>query len=76
MREDEDAAEICKCRKSKCTTKVIAKGEEGRNEWNQPTVIRDAVCNRAHGMFAYTVANVAPRLGGGELAAAMNVGEV
>ena len=76
MCEDEDAAEICERCETECATQVIAKRKERCNEWNQTTVIRDAVCNRAHGVLTDAVADVAARLGRGELAATMNVGEV
>ena len=76
MREDEDAAEIGERGETQSTTQVIAERQERCNEWNQTTVIRDAVRNCAHRMLAHAVANVATRLRGGELATTMNVGEV
>ena len=76
MREDEDAAEICERCETECATQVIAEREERCNEWDQTTVIRDAIRNRRHCVLAHAVANVAPRLGSGELATTMNVGEV
>ena len=76
MREDEDAAEVCERCETECATQVIAEREERCNEWDQTTVIRDAIRNRSHCVLAHAVANVAPRLGSGELATTMNVGEV
>ena len=76
MREDEDAAEVCERCEAQSAAQVVAKRQERCNEWNQPAVIRDAVRNCAHRMFAHAVANVAARFSGGELATTMDVGEV
>jgi hypothetical protein len=59
VRENENHRQVIQGRQAQRRTLVVREAEEGRRECAQPTVVSNAVGDRAHGMLTHPVVNVA-----------------